>query len=230
MGSQFARDLRSVALQRYRDLYRTYGIRSFRYAEMVFGNTITVRRIRDDVPQERIFAMRTPRIIPMGEITKRTKLTATEVQRFNPALTRSVPAKATLYLPMRVPEFGRDVAFWQQPPSDDYAATLDEFLQLESGVQRWHDAAFEPVLQGFRRRFEATDTEEGRVMATMLAYVIGDLRTSRRAAILDDFRTNGHILTLFKQGVNELSVMVRARSSRDGHNGLGAWVLSLEAA
>ena len=61
MGSKFAQDLRSIALQRYRDLYRTYGIRSFRYAEMVFGNTITVRRIRDDVPQERIFAMRTPR-------------------------------------------------------------------------------------------------------------------------------------------------------------------------
>jgi hypothetical protein len=208
MGSKFAQELRSIALQRYRDLYRTYGIRSFRYAEMVFGNTITVQRIRDDVPQERIFAMRTPRLITIGEITKRTKLTATEVQRFNPALLRSVPAKATLYLPMRVPEFGSDVAFWQQPPSDDYAATLDEFLQIESGVQRWHDAAFEPVLQGFRRRFEATNTEEGRVMATMLAYVIGDLRTSRRAAILDDFRTNGHILSLFKQGVNELTTVM----------------------
>ena len=45
MGSKFAQDLRSIALQRYRDLYRTYGIRSFRYAEMVFGNTITVQRI-----------------------------------------------------------------------------------------------------------------------------------------------------------------------------------------
>ena len=208
MGSKFAQDLRSIALQRYRDLYRTYGIRSFRYAEMVFGNTITVQRIRDDVPQERIFAMRTPRLITIGEITKRTKLTATEVQRFNPALLRSVPAKATLYLPMRVPEFGSDVAFWQQPASDDYMATLDEFLQIDSGVQRWHDAAFEPVLQGFRRRFEATNTEEGRVMATMLAYVIGDLRTSRRAAILDDFRTNGHILALFKQGVSELTTVM----------------------
>jgi hypothetical protein len=208
MGSKFAQDLRSIALQRYRDLYRTYGIRSFRYAEMVFGNTITVRRIRDDVPQERIFAMRTPRLITIGEITKRTKLTATEVQRFNPALLRSVPAKANLYLPMRVPEFGRDVAFWRQPPSEDYAATLDEFLRIESGVQRWHDAAFEPVLQGFRRRFEATDTEEGRVMATMLAYVIGDLRTSRRAAILEEFRTSGKILDLFKQGVSELTTVM----------------------
>ena len=45
-------------------------------------------------------------------------------------------------------------------------------------------------------------------MATMLAYVIGDLRTSRRAAILDDFRTNGHILALFKQGVNELTTVM----------------------
>ena len=45
----------------YRDLYRTYGLRSFRYAEMVFGNTINVQRIRAEVPQERIFAMRTPR-------------------------------------------------------------------------------------------------------------------------------------------------------------------------
>ena len=42
-------------------------------------------------------------------------------------------------------------------------------------------------------------------MATMLAYVIDDLRTSRRAAILDDFRASGHILSLFTQGVAELA-------------------------
>jgi hypothetical protein len=208
MGSKFAQELRSVALMRYRDLYRTYGIRSFRYAEMVFGNTVTVQRIRDDVKQERIYAMRTTRAIPMGEITRRTKLTATEVQRFNPALTRSVPAKATLYLPRRVAEFGRDVTFWHQPPSPDFAATLEEFVQLEPGVRRWHEASFEPTLQGFRRRFEATNTHEGSVMATMLAYVIGDLRTSRRAAILEEFRTSGKILDLFKQGVTELTTVL----------------------
>ena len=50
MGSQFARDLRAVDLRGYRDLYRTYGVRSFRYAEMVFGNTINVRRLRAEVP------------------------------------------------------------------------------------------------------------------------------------------------------------------------------------
>ncbi|MDH4062998.1 MAG: lytic transglycosylase domain-containing protein [Acidobacteriota bacterium] len=205
MGSQFARDLRDVALRKYRDLYRTYGVRSFRYAEMVFGNTINVSRLRDEVPQERIYAMRAPRAIPMGEITRRTTLTANEVQRFNPALTRQVPARANVYLPVLVPEFGEDVSFWHRPPAADYAEALDDFLQLEAGVQRWHEASFEPVLQDFRHRFEATGTEEGAVMATTLAYVIGDLRTSRRAAILDDFRTNGRILQLFRQGVAELA-------------------------
>jgi hypothetical protein len=207
MGSQFAKDLRAVDLRRYRDLYRTYGVRSFRYAEMVFGNTATVSRIRTDVPQERIHAMRTGKIIPLGEITRRTKLTASEVQRFNPALQRSVPKNATLYLPTHVPEFGADVAFWHAPPSASFAATLDAFLQLESGVQRWHEASFEPVLQDFRARFEATKTEEGTVMATMLEYVIGDLRTSRRAAILEDFRTSGHILELFQKGLAELAAV-----------------------
>jgi len=214
MGSQFARDLRSVALREYRDLYRTYGIRSFRYAEMVFGNTLNVQQIRADVTQERIHAMRTRRAIPMGEITRRTKLTATEVQRFNPALLRQVPAQGTLYLPMRVPEFGADVTFWHRPAAADYTAVLDEFLALESGVQRWHEASFEPELQRFRRRFEATGTVEGRVMATTLAYVIGDLRTSRRAAILDDFRHSGRILELFQRGVAELAATIGSRGSQ----------------
>lgn len=205
MGSQFAKDLRSIALDRYRDLYRTYGVRSFRYAEMVFGNTANVQRIRQDVPQERIFAMRTTRAIPMGEITRRTKLTAAEVQRFNPALLRQVPAKGTLYLPVAVREFGADVSFWHRPAAKAFADALEAFLQVESGVERWHEASFEPILQDFRKRFAATGTVEGQVMATTLAYVIGDLRTSRRAAILDDFRTNGRILDLFKRGVEELA-------------------------
>lgn len=204
-GSQFARDLRAVNLRGYRDLYRTYGIRSFRYAEMVFGNTLTVRQLRSTIPQERIFAMRTTRPLPVGEITKRTSLTASEVQRFNPAMTRQVPAGATVYLPVRVPEFGADVAFWQREASPAYTAALDAFLQLESGVERWLGADFEPVLQAQRRRFEATGTEEGTVMAATLAYVIQDLRTSRRAAILADFRSSGQILALFKQGVAELT-------------------------
>ena len=211
IGSQFAHDLRAVDLQGYRDLYRTYGPRSFRYAEMVFGNTANVRRIRSEVPQQLIFAMRARRPIPVGEITRRTLLTAAEVQRFNPALTRQVPANATVYLPMLVADFGADVSFWHRPPSAAFTAALEAFLQLDAGVQRWHDASFESVLQEHRRRFEATETEEGIVMASTLAYVISDLRSSRRAAILDDFRTNGHILQLFKQGVTELSTVLGSR-------------------
>ena len=45
-------------------------------------------------------------------------------------------------------------------------------------------------------------------MATTLAYVISDLRTSRRAAILEDFRTSGPILDLFKRGVEELGLTI----------------------
>ncbi len=209
LGSRFARDLRAVDLRGYRDLYRTYGIRSFRYAEMVFGNTVVVQRIRQEVKQEPIFAMRTSRVIPVGEITRRTSLTAAEITRYNPALRRSVPARGTLYLPAHVAEFGTDVSFWHHPPSSAFTAALDDFLRLESGVQRWHDASFETVLQTHRQRFADTRTEEGTVMATMLAYVIGDLRTSRRADILSDFRTSGHILDLFKRGAAELGLVLR---------------------
>ena len=211
IGSQFAQDLRGVALRRYRDLYRTYGVRSFRYAEMVFGNTVNVRRLRAEVSQQRVFAMRTSRPITTGEITKRTHLTAAEVQRFNPALTRQVPAHATIYLPEFVPEFGADVSFWHRPPDASFSAALDAFLQLESGVQRWYEPSFELVLDEHRRRFEATGTEEGTVMAAVLAYVTSDLRTSRRAAILDDFRSSGRILELFNRGVAELAVLTASR-------------------
>ena len=211
MGSQFARDLRGVSVQRYRDLYRTYGVRSSLYAEMVFGNTINVARLVAEVPQSRIFAMRSPRPVPIAEIAGRTGLSAVEVRRYNPALTHQVPARANIYLPSYVPAFGPDVSFWHRPPSADYATVLNEFVRLSDGVERWHQASFEPVLQGFRDRFAGTGTEEGGVMATMLSYVISDLRTSRRAAILDDFRTSGKILDLFKLGVTELRTALSSR-------------------
>lgn len=209
LGSRFARDLRAVDLRGYRDLYRTYGIRSFRYAEMVFGNTIVVQKIRADVRQEPIFAMRTPRLLTLGEITARTKLTAAELTRYNPALKRSVPAHGTLYLPEYVEDFGNDVSFWHRPPAADYTAALDAFLRIQGGVERWQDPAFETVLQEHRQRFADTRSEEGNVMATMLAYVIGDLRTSRRVAILQDFKSSGKILELFKRGAAELGLVLR---------------------
>ncbi len=211
MGSQFARDLRNVSVQRYRDLYRTYGIRSFFYAEMVFGNTINVARLKREVPQARVFAMRSPRQVPITDITSRTGLSQDEVRRYNPALSRQVPANANIYLPVYVPAFGPDKSFWHRPAGAEYLAALSDFVQLEAGVARWHEASFESVLQGFRERFEATGTEEGSVMATTLAYVISDLRTSRRAAILEEFRTNGQILDLFNLGVAELKAAWASR-------------------
>ena len=204
IGAEFARDLRDISIRRYRDLFRTYGPRSFLYAEMVFGNTINVERLTAGTPQTLVFAMRAPRDIPLLEVTRQTGLSSDEVKRFNPALIKRVPAGANLYLPSYVPEFGPDVSFWHRSPSPEFASVLDEFVQLDASVQRWHEASFEPTLRGFQRRFEASDSEEGTVMATTLAYVIGDLRTSRRAAILDEFRTSRRILELFQRGVREL--------------------------
>ena len=204
MGSEFARDLRGVSIRRYRALFRTYGRRSFLYAEMVFGNTINVERLTAGTAQTPIFAMRALRDLPLTEVTRQTGLSTDEVKRFNPALVRRVPARANLYLPSYVEAFGPDVSFWHRPPSLAFASALDEFVRIDADVERWHEASFESTLRRFERRFEETDTEEGTVMATTLAYVIGDLRTSRRAAILDEFRTSGHILRLSQQGVREL--------------------------
>src|SRR6187200_2876772 len=198
MGSHFAASLRDISIQRYRDLFRTYGPRSSLYAEMVFGNTINVRRIVAENPQSRIYAMRTSESWRALDITARTGLKLDEVKRFNPALGARVPAQANLYLPFYVKTFGKDVSFWHRPPTQAYAAALNDFLRLDSGIERWHDANFEPTLRAFQERFEATNTEEGSVMATTLAYVITDLRTSRRAAILEEFRTSTKILDLFK--------------------------------
>jgi hypothetical protein len=204
MGSDFASSLRDLSEVRYRDLFRTYGPRSSLYAEMVFGNMVNVRRMTEEYQQTQIFAMRTTAPLRALDITARTGLKLDEVKRFNPALGARVPANANLYLPFNVPVFGKDVAFWHRPPTPEYAAALNDFLRLESGIERWHDAAFEAKLKAFQERFEATRTDEGTVMATTLAYVISDLSTSRRAAILEEFRTSSRILDLFKQGVEEL--------------------------
>jgi len=208
LGADFVRDLRDVSLREYADLYRTYGPRSYLYAEMVFGNTLTVERIISGTPQSRIYAMRTRRAIPLTEITRRTRLTEDEVKRFNPALVRQVPANATLYLPDYEETFGTDVSFWHHPTPPAFANVLNDFVRLEASVQQWHEPDFEDRLRAFERRFRATKTEEGAVMATTLSYVIGDLRTSRRAAILDDFRSSGKIRDLFERGLREVAALL----------------------
>jgi hypothetical protein len=209
MGSDFAANLRDISIQRYRDLFRTYGPRSSLYAEMVFGNMVNVRRMMAEYEQSPIFAMRTPQPLRALDITAKTGLKLDEVKRFNPALGVRVPAQANLYLPFYVKAFGENVSFWHRPPTPEYAAALYDFLRMESGIDKWHTVAFEATLRGFQERFERTNTEEGSVMATTLAYVISDLRTSRRAAILEEFRTSGRILDLFKQGVAELGATIR---------------------
>ena len=145
--------------------------------------------------------MRTPRAITLADIVRRTKLTADEIRRFNPALVKRVPAGATLYLPQYVKEFGPDVSFWHRPPTAAYAATLEEFLHLDATIEQWDDRSFEPVLQEFQRRFRATRTEEGSVMATVLEYFMKDAYTSERAEILAEFRASDEVRQLFERGV-----------------------------
>ena len=94
LGSKLARDLRALPGKEYEDVYRSYGPRSYLYAEMVFGNTFIVRNLIASTPQAPIHAMRTPRAISLAEIMKRTGLSADEVRRFNPALVDRVPAQA----------------------------------------------------------------------------------------------------------------------------------------
>ena len=212
MGSQLARDLRQIDLYGYRDIYRTYGPRSYHYAEMVFGNMVNIRQLTAASDQEKIYAMRVPRTTRLADITRRTRLSVDEVRRFNPALVRQVPAGATLYLPVYVKDLGADVAFWHRPATAAYSSVLDEFLQLPPGPERWDDRAFEPVLRDFQRRFRATGTEEGLVMATVLAYVMDESYASERAAILAEFRASDEVQRLFERAVRERDALSRPAS------------------
>jgi hypothetical protein len=188
---------------RYSDIYGTYGPRSYFYAEMIFGNTARVRSALESSPQRKVHAMRTTKRWSLAEITRRSGLSADEVRRYNPALVRSVPAGATLYLPKHVPAFGRDVAFWHRPVSAKFQTVLNDFVRLEATPQEWDDPAFKPTLDTFEQRFRATKTEEGTVMATVLAYVSGEAATSPRRQILATFRTSPEIRELFDRALVE---------------------------
>ena len=213
LGSKLARDLRALPGKEYEDVYRSYGPRSHLYAEMVFGNTFIVKNLRASTPQVRIYAMRTPRTISLAEIMTRTSLSADEVRRFNPALVARVPAQGTLYLPDYISEFGPDVAFWRRPASAAYVAVLDDFMRLDTGPERWDDPAFAQVLANFKRRFRETNTEEGIVMETVLAYAMDQAYTSSRRALLSEFRSSGPVRRLIERGVLELDVIRDAQAS-----------------
>ena len=115
LGSRLARDLRALPGKEYEDVHRSYGPRSYLYAEMVFGNTFIVNQLMTSTSQVAIHAMRTRARSTLPEITARTGLAVDEVRRFNPALDQRVPARGTLYLPAFIREFGEDVAFWRRP-------------------------------------------------------------------------------------------------------------------
>jgi hypothetical protein len=209
-GSKLARDLRALPGKDYEQVYRSYGPRSHLYAEMVFGNRVNVRQLIASTPQISVHAMRTTRPIPLAELIERTGLGADEVRRFNPALVGRVPAGATLYLPSYVSEFGPDVAFWHQPPSPSYMAVLDDFVRLDPGAERWDDPAFAPVLANFKRRFRETNTEEGIVMETVLAYAMDQAYTSSRRTLLAEYRSSEKVRALIERGVLELNAVRHA--------------------
>ena len=150
--------------------------------------------------QVEVFAMRTRRARSLADVAKGAGVSTAEAQRFNPALKRQVPAGGTVYLPLYVEAFGPDVSFWHRPPGEEYSDLLNEFVQLDVPLGEWDDKAFDPVLRDFQKRFSATDTEEGTVMATTLAFVLQDQRSSRQAQILAEFRTSPRILRLFERG------------------------------
>ena len=199
MGAEFAKDVRALSPRTFRDVVGTYGPRSYRYAEMVFGNIKTVQAIRAAHEQEPIFAMRASSDLSMADIRRATGLTPTEIQRFNPAFVRKVPRSATVYLPIFSASLGTDVAFWQRPAPADYDAVLYDFLSLGVPLEEWDSPSFESVLQDFRQRFRATDSEEGRVMEAVIGYVIQEMPLLHRQ--LAAYRTDPQIGQLFEQGM-----------------------------
>jgi len=210
LGSQLARDLRLLPDREYDQVFGSYGVRSYLYAEMVFGNTFNVRSLIAATPQSSIHAMRTTRAIALADIVRVTGLEAEEVRRFNPALVDRVAAGATLYLPIHVSEFGSDVAFWRRSASPAYVAVLNDFVRLEPGAERWDNPAFAPVLSDFRRRFRDTHSEEGMVMDTVLAYAMDQAYTSSRRSLLTDYRNSEAIRSLIDRGMLELDAIRRA--------------------
>ena len=207
LGSEFFLNLREISTRKYQEVVRTYGPRSFRYSEVVFGNTLTVRELLGQIEQEEIYATRVTSAVSMDEIARRTGLSRREIQRFNPALVRQVPRGANLYLPVPMADLGPDVSFWHRPPSPEFAAVLYEFMRLDRNPEAWDDQSFEPVLAEFRQRFADTHSEEGDVMAAVLAYFMDEAYSSRRAAILADFRSSDHIRELFETGVREVETL-----------------------
>ncbi len=199
-GSDLAVGLRMIANGGYSDIYGSYGPRSYRYAEMVFGNAARIEEAIAGTPQTRVYGMRADRAIAIGDIARRTGLTEEAIRRYNPALVKNVPAGGTLYLPAYDAAFGADVSFWHRDASSAYSTLLNEFSALDVTPQEWESRAFATTLRAFEERFRGTGTDEGTVMATVLSYVRREA-AGPRASILATFRSSQKIQGLFEQGL-----------------------------
>ena len=202
LGSDFALDLRAIGEGSYKDIYGSYGPRSYRYAEMVYGNAPVIEETMARAGRSAIHAMRVTRSIDLAEIARESGVSESEVRRYNPALVKRVPAGATLYLPVHHARFGADVAFWNREATAEYIDLLGELLSIDAEPEMWDSRAFAATLRDFERRFRATGTEEGGIMATVLAYVRGE-GVGPRARILETFRSSSNIINLFEKGVRE---------------------------
>ncbi|MGW8369044.1 MAG: hypothetical protein ACWGPN_10235 [Gammaproteobacteria bacterium] len=211
LGAELTLLVRRIRPPGYREVVGGYGPRSFLYAEMVFGNTLTIDELRGAIPQEPVFAMRPSRSVPFEEVAQRTGLSTDEIRRFNPALINRVPAGANLYLPSYEKEFGPDTAFWHRPATPEYLDVLSEFLRLEEqfSVEDWHDGSVFEALHEFESRFQATETEEGEVMAVVIAYSIDELSDGQQLKILTDVRDSERAHRLLEQGVRQREALLK---------------------
>ena len=212
LGSDLAVDLRTMAPRAFRKITGSYGPRSHLYAEMVFGNAETVKRLRDDTPQDKIYGIRTSREFTLTDISARTGLTAEQLKRYNPALVRRVPRGANLYLPVQGGQFGEDVSFWHRPASPEFEAVLSDFLALKATMEEWDEPGFDVILRDFRRRFKATGVEEGAVMDVVIGYVMQELPTSRR--ILGEYRRSDEVRELVRRGALQRAMNMTATGAQ----------------
>ena len=185
---------------------------------MIFGNMATIGELKSTLPQQQLFAMRPDRALSPDEVANRTGLSIDEVRRFNPALINRVPAKANLYLPFHVAEFGADSTFWHRAAPPAYLHVLDDFLELQESfnVEDWSDGSIFAALRSFESRFRATESEEGIVMASVLAFVIADMNAGKQHEILERVRGSEQANHILAQGVVELRSLFPPIDQGDG--------------
>ena len=91
-------------------------------------------------------------------------------------------------------------------------AVLEDFLRLDSGPEQWDDPAFAPVLKNFKRRFSETNTEEGVVMETVLAYAMDQAYTSSRRTLRSEHKNSEKVRGLIERGVLQVDALRTART------------------